>query len=259
MLAGDPAEAVDKAEEFLKEKSLSAYYDEVALRGLKLAQNDIARGSLDPARIEKVRDSVRELVDDLADYDDRAPEQGMTQDAEAAAAVETVHQTAASDLPVLSKEELAPEWQAENPVLCAAGRSGLDEAATTMLAQLLVKHGIAARIEGVDAVSSSNIFRLDSSGVVMVCLSCLDTTSPAHIRYVIRRLRRRLPQASILLACWTAENDVENLRDAVKADAVATTLREAVRLCIEAARPPALGSAAEVPEQPVRRVGAAAS
>jgi hypothetical protein len=197
-------------------------------------------------------------VDDLADHDDRAPEQGMTQDAEAAAAVETVHQTAASDLPVLSKEELAPEWQAENPVLCAAGRSGLDEAATTMLAQLLVKHGIAARIEGVDAVSSSNIFRLDSSGVVMVCLSCLDTTSPAHIRYVIRRLRRRLPQASILLACWVAENEAEGLQDAVKADALATTLRETVRLCMEAARP-ARSSETEALQQPVGRVGAAAS
>ena len=55
MLAGDPAEAVDQAEEFLKEKPLSAYYDEVALKGLKLAQNDVARGSLDDSRLEKIK------------------------------------------------------------------------------------------------------------------------------------------------------------------------------------------------------------
>jgi hypothetical protein len=30
MLAGDPTEAAEKAEEFLKERSLSSYYDEVA-------------------------------------------------------------------------------------------------------------------------------------------------------------------------------------------------------------------------------------
>jgi hypothetical protein len=197
-------------------------------------------------------------VDDLAEHEDRAPEQGVTKDVEAAAAVEAAHQTAASDLPILSKGELAPEWQAENPVLCTAARSGLDEAAANMLAQLLGKHGIAARIEGVDAVSSSNIVRLDSSGVVMVCLSCLDTTSPAHIRYVIRRLRRRLPQASILLACWAAENEAEGLQDAVKADALATTLRETIRLCMEAARP-ARSSETEALQQPVGRVGAAAS
>ena len=34
MLAGDPTEASEKAEEFLKERSLSSYYDEVALQGI---------------------------------------------------------------------------------------------------------------------------------------------------------------------------------------------------------------------------------
>jgi predicted PurR-regulated permease PerM len=38
MLAGDPTEASDKAEEFLKERSLASYYDDVALKGLQLAQ-----------------------------------------------------------------------------------------------------------------------------------------------------------------------------------------------------------------------------
>ena len=41
------AEAVEKAEEFLKERPLLSYYDEVALPGLKLAQNDLTRGALD--------------------------------------------------------------------------------------------------------------------------------------------------------------------------------------------------------------------
>lgn len=44
MLAGDPTEASEKAEEFLKERSLSSYYDEVALKGLQLAQADAERG-----------------------------------------------------------------------------------------------------------------------------------------------------------------------------------------------------------------------
>jgi hypothetical protein len=60
MLAEDPAEAVDKAEEFLKERPLSTYYDDVALPGLKLAQNDIARATIDRARIEKIRTAVIE-------------------------------------------------------------------------------------------------------------------------------------------------------------------------------------------------------
>ena len=54
MLAGDPTEASDKAEEFLKERSLSSYYDEVALKGLQLAQADADRGALDQERLTKI-------------------------------------------------------------------------------------------------------------------------------------------------------------------------------------------------------------
>jgi hypothetical protein len=244
MLAGDPAEAVDKAEEFLKERALAAYYDEVALKGLKLAQNDIARGSLDSMRIEKVRESVNELVDDLADHEDRTPKQGATKDAEAAAAVATAGEEAGRDLPVLTKEQLAAEWQGETPVLCTAGRSGLDEAAAMMLAQLLLKHGLAARLEHAEALSAPNIYRLDTAGVAMVCLSYLDTTSLAHIRYTIRRLRRKLPNAKILLGFWLGEGDIPALREALKADFVATTFREATKLCLDAARSPAAQSSA---------------
>jgi hypothetical protein len=55
------------------------------------------------------------------------------------------------------------------------------------------------------------------------------------MRYAIRRLRRKLPQAQILLGCWMADVDRETLRDNAKADAVATTLKDAVRLCLDAA------------------------
>ena len=90
MLAGDPTEALEKAEEFLKERPLSTYYDDVALKGLKLAAADVARGSLDAARTEKINAVTKELVDDLDDQDDSTEPRAKTQDAEAAAAVDTV-------------------------------------------------------------------------------------------------------------------------------------------------------------------------
>ena len=247
MLAEDPAEAVDKAEEFLKERPLSIYYDDVALPGLKLAQNDILRGSLDRAQSQRIKAAVMEVVDDLADQDDRVLVKETTHDAEAAAAIEAVHD-AAADLPVLSSERLAPAWQGETPVLCVAGRGHLDEAVALMLAQLLQKHGLRARVEGADALASLNIFRLDTSGVVMVCLSYLDASSPAHMRYSIRRLRRRLPEAKIVLGCWLADVDAAMLRETAKADVVATTLRDAVKLCLDAARNAAASTDAKAPE-----------
>jgi predicted PurR-regulated permease PerM len=235
LLAGDPAEAVDKAEEFLKERSLSDYYDEVALKGLKLAQNDIARGTLDFPQVHKIKEAVGELVDDLSDYEDRRPVAKTTQDTEAAAAIEAADDTAAYDLPTLAKEDLAPEWRSAASILCAAGRNELDEAIATMLAQLLVKHGLGARIAGAEALSTAGILRLDTPEIAMVCISYLDGSSPAHIRYTIKRLRRKLPHAQILLGCWLTDRDITSLRETVKADVILTTLREALKHCMEAA------------------------
>jgi predicted PurR-regulated permease PerM len=239
MLAGDPTEAAEKAEEFLKERSLASYYDEVALKGLQLAQADVERGALDQERLVKIRDAVSEFASDLSDQDDRPPAKShSTTDAEASSAIESVAENAANEnLPILSKESLPLEWQGEHPVLCVAGRSLIDEAAAIILAQLSTAHGLAARVEGAAALSTTNVFRLDTTGVAIVCLVYLDASGPAHMRYSVRRLRRKLPKATIILGCWVKDIDpatLELLREGAKADLVAASVGEAVKLCIEA-------------------------
>ena len=138
------------------------------------------------------------------------------------------------------RTNFAPEWQGEQPVLCIAGRTPLDEAAAIMFAQLCNVHGLAARVEGSDALSTANIFRLETDGVALVCLSYLDTTNAAHIRYSVRRIRRKLPRALLMVGCWTALEDanrIDALKEATKADFFSGTFRDATRLCIEAAKP----------------------
>ena len=237
MLAGDPTEASEKAEEFLKERPLSSYYDEVALKGLQLAQADAERGALTQERLTKIRDAVGEFVSNVADHEDRPPAKIITTtDAEALSAVESVGEHAPS-LPVLNKDELPPEWRGEHPVLCVAGRSLIDEAAAIMLGQLSTSHGLTARVEGADALSTTNVFRLDTTGVAIVCLVYLDPSGPVHMRYSVRRLRRKLPKATIVLGCWMKDIDsaaLEQIRVSAKADLVAASLGEAVKLCIEA-------------------------
>jgi hypothetical protein len=152
---------------------------------------------------------------------------------------------------LLQREDL--EWATETSVLCIAGQSDLDEAAASMLAQLLVKHSLGARVEGAKALLASNIFRLETTGDAMVCLSYLDGSSRAHMRYMIRRLRRKLPNIRVLLGCWLVDGDAVTLGEAVKADDVATTLRDAVRLCLEAARAPDHERKSKVGEAPTMR------
>jgi predicted PurR-regulated permease PerM len=239
MLAGDPTEAAEKAEQFLKERSLSSYYEDVALKGLQLAQADLDRGALDPIRLDRIRDTVVEFADDLADQDDREPvDERHTADVEAAAAVEEVPANDSySDIPVLDKSDLAPEWAGAQPVLCIAGRTQLDEAAAIMFAQLCKVHGLAARVEGPEALSTANIFRLEATGVALVCLSYLGVTNPAHMRYAVRRLRRKLPLARIMVGCWVEDAAAaEQFQEIAKADFVARSLREATRISVSLAR-----------------------
>ncbi|HEV7881775.1 AI-2E family transporter [Bradyrhizobium sp.] len=239
MLAGDPTEASEKAEEFLKERSLSSYYDDVALKGLQLAQADAERGALDQERLTKIRDAVSEFVNNLLEQEDRVPPRvNSTTDAEATSAVASVAADAPyENLPILGKQDLPAEWQGEHPVLCVAGRSLIDEAAAIMLGQLSTEHGLRARVEAAEALSTANVFRLETTGVAIVCLVYLDVNGPAHMRYSVRRLRRKLPKATIVLVCPVSASDraaLQQLGDAAKADLVAASLCEAVQLCIEA-------------------------
>lgn len=166
------------------------------------------------------------------------PKINPTTDVEATSAIEAVAEDAPyEDLPVLRKEDLPSGWQGEHPVLCIAGRSPIDEAAAIMLGQLAGAHGLSARVEAAEALSTANIFRLDTAGVAIVCLVYMDVSSPAHMRYSVRRLRRKLPTATIILGCWIpdiASEALESLREVAKADLAAATPGGALKLCIEA-------------------------
>ena len=84
----------------------------------------------------------------------------------------------------------------------------------------------------------------------MICISYLDISgNPAHLRYLIRRLRARLAEAPILVGLWPAGDAILNdrdLRQAVGADYYVSTLREAVENCVAAARHGAPGFVAGI-------------
>ncbi|GAU82408.1 AI-2E family transporter [Bosea sp. BIWAKO-01] len=244
VLAGDPAEAADKAEEVLKERSLSIYYDEVALEGLRLAANDAARGVLDATRQTRILETVREVVDDLADHDDRNPAVGeTTNDPEAEAAIaETDEAESSADLPILTSEDLGEAFRGEDRVVCIAAQSELDEAAALMLAQILGKHGLPARVLPADTLSTNNLAALAADQPALICLCYLDGTSSAHMKYAIKRLRRRLPSAIIILGSLApAAGSAAQLKASVLADEVETSLRGMSNACLTHAmrnRPP---------------------
>jgi hypothetical protein len=234
-LAGDIDEAVDQVEEVLRRRSLSYVYDKVVLEALSLAQIDFRRGLLDPKHVEQINEALHELIADVIDYEDVTPPIAARNDKPGSTSVEESDEPSSlPDLPVL--RDLPPEWGGQ-PVLCVAGRGPFDDVVAKMLIQLLEKHGLGGRVEANVAVSSSNIVRLNSAGVTVVCLSYLDLgSSPAHLRHSIQRIRRQIAGAKLVAGLWGHAEDEnrEQLRTTAAADFYVSSLKEAVSLCIEA-------------------------
>ena len=243
MLAGDPDEVQDQAEALLRARTLSAYYDDIALPGLKLAAEDALRGVLNAAQLLRIRDSVQELIDEFEEYEDTPSD--LTNTAEKLLAPASTRQ---SDSPAPAPEGDSPQPVLHFPhqlnagaILCVAGAGPLDEFAASMLAQLLSKHGLSARRIGSNHSARAAIATLDPSGITMVCLSAIEPTgNVGRLRLLVRRLRRRLPQVPILVGFWLPDQpsaQYESLCATIGADYWAGTLAAAVAQCLAIAAP----------------------
>jgi hypothetical protein len=152
--------------------------------------------------------------------------------------------------------EPAPDVEVPEPLsslgtpplaLCIAGRGPLDELPCAMLAQLLGKHGFAVRTVSHDAASRGRIASLDTENVSLVCVVSLAVIGgPPHLRYLVRRLRQRLPDRPILLGLregLDGESQTEQAR-LLGADACAASLREMVIAAVEQVTVPEIVPAA---------------
>jgi len=238
-LAGDPDEALDQAEALLRERSLSSYYDEVALKGLALAANDVRRGLVTPPQLERIREAVTDLSEALDAEEDAppasasAPGNGAGRILRLSAAEQRLPK---SDPPILPDAASIPEpWRQPGAVLCVAGRGPLDDVAALLLAQILRKHGLGARVVPHAAVSRREVQRLESEGVLAACVCTLQLTgSPSHLRYLLQRLRSRMPEVPLLLCiCAEPEEAImdEAFRRSLATPYVVTRVQEAVALC----------------------------
>ena len=185
ILASDPDEVTFQAESLLKDLSLLDYCEQVALPGLALAQIDVVRGVMDRGRQVEICASVESVVADLSDHVDVANDEV----AQAAPQLET---------------PTSRERSASGSALCIAGRTPIDQAACTILAQLLEREHVPARVIGSEALLIGGPSRLNPDGVDALCIFYLGRQSLAVVRYSVRRLRKRFRAFQSLFAYGAA-------------------------------------------------------
>ncbi|GLR78554.1 AI-2E family transporter (plasmid) [Azospirillum oryzae] len=172
LLARDPTEATELAEERLAACSPVELADGLLLSVLSLAEQDRQRGTLNPEGRQAVAEGMASLLDELSDT-------------------------------------VAPAGDAPH-VLCVGVRNNLDEAAAGLLAYLLTGRGIQTDVVPCEKVSSRTIASLGTAGVDAVVLSSLNPSALGHSRRLVRRLRLHFgPRVPILLCLWSAHPEAE--------------------------------------------------
>jgi hypothetical protein len=216
-LANDPDEALDQAEKMLADRSLVDYYDSVVLPGLKLAAADEARGTITRQRAAEMTRSILAVIGDLEEHVD-ARQAGTP------------------------NQERPLQVTSTGLVACVAGRGPFDDVVSAMLAQLLAQRGVASRRVPHTFTSREMIAQLDLSAVKVVTVSHLEVEgTPAHLRYLIRRLRHRAPRAVIIAGLWPQGEAVLNEAQAQKAlggDRYVASLRETIDASLAALSDP---------------------
>ena len=206
ILADNPDEALAHAESLLTDSQLIDYYDGVVVEGLALATEDEKRGIIDRSRSRQMLRAVLSVIADLG-Y------RGNGDTGETANVAE-------------------PQSTEFGTVACIAGRGPFDTAISAMLLQLMEQNNVERRAISHDAVSRDRIGELDLSGVSVILLAYAELSqSPAHLRFLVKRLRQRAPHAKIVVGLWAKDEAAltdASIQQAIGADRYVGSLNEAL-------------------------------
>ncbi|WP_292670171.1 AI-2E family transporter [Mesorhizobium sp.] len=245
LLAGDPEEATDHAEEILEEKYLVEFYDRVAIRALLLGEQDRIRGVMGDQQRRQVAASAQTLV---ANLDDSAKEEADEDDDPVAA-----EETGSRDDKEAQEEGVddteLPDGT-DMSVLCAGGRGELDDAAAAMLAQVLEIQGATVSKTSFADMEPASIRRLELDAVGTVVVGFLNRDSVKHARFLVRRLKRAKPALRVGIVFWSEpgsdeKNTAARLASDINADFVAHGMIDAVLGALSHEPPVALKVAAK--------------
>ena len=177
LLAGDVDEANEIVDDYRKEFSLLAAFDQVVLPALAQAERDREHDDITNAQQEFIWSATEQLVDDL-------PVENANQ-AEAAPQKTRL----IVGVPILDRgDELALKMLAR----MAPSEMNIEPTATVLL-------------------TSELLTRLEASPPDAICISALGPGGVAQVRYVSKRVRQHFPLLPILVGRWAFRGDLEKM------------------------------------------------
>lgn len=233
LLAGDPYEAADYAEDYLEDEYLVDFYDEVAMPALALGELDRQRGVMTGEHRVRFAAAANTLVQELADLaEDEEEENGEGGEPPKGEAADESEPDSGPDLPDGEGHSL----------ICLGGRGEIDDAAAAMAAQVLEIQGADVSLVSHQSFEPENFGGLALDDADTVVIAYLNHSSLAQARHAVRRLKRRKARLRVgLLVPMGTEDDKRGTitDEATGADFVTTTIAETVRraLAQESATP----------------------
>lgn len=207
LLAMEEQEARAVADGYLKDHSLTEFYDSVLIPMLTMAEHDRHKGALDRPREAFVFLSIKEMLAEFPDY-------SLKLDSAEAAL------------------EPKPTWPAGR-VICIPSNDEADEVSATMLSQLLELGGCAALSFPVDPDLREMLQVLQPSADDVICISALPPFAFSHAKTLSRQLRTSFPTTKIMVGVWGFAGETKQALERFQAprpDYLVTTLQQAVQV-----------------------------
>jgi predicted PurR-regulated permease PerM len=204
LLAFDEVEPRKLAKQYLTEHSLEAFYDNVLIPVLVLAERDRHNDALNDDQAEFVEDAAEDLVEELGG--DRSAADASTAD------------VPATDTPKVR-------------VLCVALRDRADRTCALMMSQLLSAEGHHIEIRSSDSLTAEIVDEIAAQEIDMAILSAVPPIVPRQTRLLRQRLRNRYPSLPIVVGVWKSGGEAGKMYEQLGLDEgsrYANTLAEAI-------------------------------
>jgi predicted PurR-regulated permease PerM len=190
LLARDEEEATELVEQFQRQHTTAEMHEQVLLPGLALVKRNRERGELTAADEQRILQIARDNLEEFlaANHQAKVPMPGPTSGA---------HEGAAHPAPL---------------VIGCPAQDKADELGLHMFRDSLPRYHDCFEVMSSDMLLAEMVAHSEKSDAPLILIATLSAAGIPHARHLCKRLRSRLPELKILVACWECQDIAERTR-----------------------------------------------